>query len=327
MLKKIIYYLRILVILSCILVPSSSFAADEAAIELSPRNPKPYTPVKATLVSYLFNVNTAMITWTVGGKEVLKGIGEKKLTIQTNGVGDAIPVHVRATTADNQVTELDLVISPESVSIVYETPESYTPLFYAGHTLPGEGSLVKFIAMPNISENNVHLSPSSLSYSWYVNGELVDSASGYGKQSAMLSLDILSTFTTVKVMAFGPHGTVAENSIDVYPHAVMPLLYTYDDIFGTNFTTLLGKRFETTKDFTLSLEPFYLSAKNGLEETATYSWSLDGLPTTPLGGRVLAMHPKENSYGSRSLSIEVGNKKRKLETASTDISLVFDTRK
>lgn len=307
--------------------PTLTFATDEASIELVPRNPKPFTPVKATLVSYIFNVNTALITWKVDGKEVLKGIGEKKLTIQTSSVGTKVPVHVTAVTADNVAVELDLVITPESVDILYEVPESYTPLFYEGKALPGEGALVKFVAMPNISENNRHLPPSSLSYSWYINNELVESASGIGKQSAFLGLDILSSFTTIKVVVFGPRGTSAEHSIDVYPHDVMPLLYTYDEILGANFSSLIGKRFESTKDFILTLEPLYLSTKGTFGSDATYSWSLNGLPVTPLGGRILALKPEEDTYGSKSLSVEISHKKRKLQKNFTELSLIFDTRK
>lgn len=326
MIKKFTHYLGILTILSFFLIPSISFAEDEASIDLSPRNPKPYAPVQATLVSYIFNVNTARITWKVDGKVVLQGIGEKKITIQTRSVGDKVPVHVTAVTADNVTTEIDLVITPLSVDILYEASESYTPLFYEGRSLPGEGALVKFVAMPNISENGSRLPASSLSYSWYVNGELVDSASGIGRQSAMLSLDLLSNFTTIKVIAFAPRGTTAENSIDIYPHDVMPLLYGFDDILGILHTTLLGKRIEKTKDFTLALEPFYLSTNGTIGDTAFYTWTLDGLPTTPLGGRILTLHPKENSFGSRNLSIEVGNTKRKLQKISTDVALIFDTR-
>ena len=318
--------LSTLMLFFALCIPSLSFATDEASIELVPRNPKPYTPVKATLVSYLFNVNTALITWKVDGKVLLHGVGEKRITISTRGVGDKIPVHVTAVTANNETTEIDLVITPESVDILYETPESYTPLFYEGRSLPGEGALVKFVAMPNISENSSRLSPSSLSYSWYVNGELVDSASGIGRQSAMLSLDLLSNYTSIKVVAFSPRGNTAENSIDIYPHEVMPLLYGFDDILGIIHTTMLGKRIEKTKDFTLALEPFYLSTKGTVGDSAFYTWTLDGLPTTPLGGRILALRPKENSFGARSLSIEVGNTKRKLQKISTDLSLIFDTR-
>lgn len=327
MIFRLIKQLRTLAVLTFIFLPLVSFASDDAEVELNPRNPKPYTPVKATLVSYLFNVNTAMITWTVNGKVLLKGVGEKKLTIQTGGLGDRIPVHVSATTADAATTEIDFVITPESVDILYETPESYTPLFYEGRTLPGEGSIVKFVAMPSISENNAFIAPSALSFSWYVNNEYMDQYSGIGRQAALIPLDTLSTFTTIKVVVFGPHNTTAEKSIDIYPHDVLPLLYKYDEILGVDHTKVLGKRFESTKDFTLALEPFFLSSRGNQSGNDSYTWSLDGLPVTPLGGKLLSLRPKENSYGSRRLSIEMESSKRRLQKTSTEIGLIFDTRK
>lgn len=307
-------------------MPTITFAGSEATVTLNPRNPTPYTPITATLVSYLFDVNTALITWTLDGKVLLRGVGEKKITVETGEVGSIIPLHVTAVTANNDRYEVDINITPESVNILYETPESYVPLFYEGRSLPGEGAVVNFVAMPTISENGEVIPPSSLSYFWYVSGEFVDNASGIGKQSALLELDFLRSFTTIKVVVRGPYGTVAEKSIDVYPHEVMPLLYTYDDILGTNFTSLITRRFEATKDFTLSLEPFFFSTNKSLQDTASYTWLLDGLPITPLGGLLLSMHPKENSYGSKKLSITLENSKRRLQKITTDIELIFDTR-
>lgn len=308
-------------------IPTITFAADEASVTLDPKSPTPYTDVTATLVSYLFNTNTAMITWSINGKVVLKGIGERRLKVRTGAVGTRIPVHIVAETADATKVELDISVTPASVDILYETPESYTPLFYEGHSLPGEGATVKFVAMPNINEGGVNLPASSLSYSWYVNGDFNDSASGIGKQAAYLSLDYLSPFTTIKVAAYGPRGTVAEKVIDVYPHSVMPLLYTYDDVLGADYTSLIGRRLEKTKDFTLLLEPFYLSSKNGLQDFASYNWYLDGLPVTPLGGTLLSLRPNSNSYGSKKLSITAENSKRSFQKGEVSLNVIFDTRK
>ncbi len=325
--KKYLLIIYTIILTTFFVSPIVSFAGSEAAVSLEPKNPTPYTSVTATLVSYLFNVNTAQIAWSVNGKEVLRGLGEKKLTLKTGQAGTVIPVRVKAVTADNEVFEVDIAIVPESVDIIYETPESYVPLFYEGRSLPGEGAVVRFVAIPNISERGQIISPSSLSYSWYVSGEFVDSLSGIGRQSALIEVDFLRPFTTVKVMVNGPYGVSATKSLDVYQHDVMPLVYTYDDILGTNFVSVINKRFETTKDFTLSLEPFYLSTKKGLEGTVSYDWALDGLPITPLGGTLLSMRPKEDSYGVRRLSITVENTKRRLQKTVTNLELIFDTRK
>jgi hypothetical protein len=105
----------------------------------------------------------------------------------------------------------------------------------------------------------------------------------------------------------------------------MPLLYLYDPILGVQFDKPLDKRFETTSDFTVSLEPFYVSYND--EGEPSYNWFIDGLPTTPIGGRLLALRPKENSYGSNLLSIMIYGPDRRIQKAETSTEIIFDTRK
>lgn len=308
-------------------ITSFAFAEGDATIILNPKNPTPNSQVTATVQSYSFDVDTAMITWSSGSTIILKGYGEKKVTVQTGSVGYQIPLHANIRTADGSVTDININLTPNSVDILYEATESYTPLFYEGKALPGEGAAVTFSALPNIGENGIIIPEKSLAYSWYLNDVFMENNSGMGKSKATFNLDFFEKFTRVKVVARSIKGTYAEKYIDIYPHEIMPLLYLHDEILGSDFTKVINRRFETTKDFTLSLEPFFFSTKNGLENYAKYSWYLDGLSITPLGGRLLSMKPKENSYGSRNLSISVSNSKRRLQKATTDLNLIFDTRK
>lgn len=326
MIKQHLKILRLLIIAFVLFLPSASFALTDIFVTLKPKNPTPRSPITITLASYSFNVDTALIVWSSGGKEILKGVGEKRVMVYTGDVGTLLPIHVSATIAGNKTFELDTVITPESVDIIYETPESYVPLFYEGLSLPGEGALVKFVALPNISEDGIIISPSSLSYSWYVNGNFMDEHSGIGKQSALINLSLLRNSTTVRVVAHSPKGVVAEKSIEIYPHKVLPLLYLYDDILGPKYDSLLVRRFETTHDFTLALEPFFLSSRNSIGDYSTFSWLMDGFSVTPTGGRLLSLRPKENDYGSKKLSISVSNSKRKLQKAVASLNIIFDTR-
>lgn len=305
---------------------SFSLAESDATLSLEPKNPSPNSSVTVTMVSYVFDVDTALITWSQNGKTLLKGVGEKKIVVQTGPLGYQVPLHVHAVTSENSVTDVDIAIIPQSVDILYETDESYTPLFYEGKSLPGEGASVTFTALPSISESGRIIPSSEIAYSWYLGGNFMSENSGMGKSSAIFNLDFFNAFTTVKVVARSQRGSYAEKSIDVYPHAILPLFYLYDEVLGTDHTSLITKRFEATKDFTLALEPFYFSTKNGLDSTASYTWLLDGLPITPLGGRLLSLHPKENSYGSKVLSVSLSNTARRLQEISVDLSLIFDTR-
>lgn len=301
-------------------IPLYAYAAD-VNISIDPSAPEPYSKVTLTLVSYDLNVNTSMVVWKVGGKEIKRGLGETSLSLSTGAVGAAIPVSATVSDANGNVVTASINVDPGSVSLVWEAPESYVPPFYEGKSLPADGAAVRITAIPNMT-----VPASSLSYTWFVEDEAITSASGAGKQTLVTNLDTLTDATNIRVVVRSPQGGVAEKTISLTPHDVMPMVYSYDELLGTNFATAFKRRLELAHDVTLSLEPFYLSAKNGLESTAQYSWYIDGLPVTPEEKTLLALRPKENAYGVRNLSILLANTRRRLQKAQADLQIVFDTR-
>lgn len=316
------FFLQLILSITCI---SYVYAEDLASLLLEPKNPTPRSTVTITLQSYYFDVNLAKVSWKVNGIPVLQGTGEKKLTLQTGAVGEGKIVTVTAESSDGTSVEQSLTVTPSSVILLYEAPESYVPLLYEGRSLPSYGAQVRVSAFPQISDGGSMLSASSLSYTWYVNDKVMEDASGLGKQSANLPLNYLTSKTDLRVLIRTPLGNKTEKTITIKPHEVMPILYLYDQILGPIFTSPVEKRFETSKDFTLSLQPFYVSQKK--EKSPTYEWFIDGLPSTPLGGRLLSLHPKENSYGSKMLTISVTGPGNYSEKTETKTELIFDTRK
>lgn len=320
--KKIIFISIFLATISC---SPLSFAQVVATVKVYPENPEPKSTVTLTFNSYSFNPSTAMIVWTVNGKKVLEGAGQTTLPLKTGVVGEEMYVTVKASTVDGFETTQAITIAPSSVMILYEAPKSYVPLLYEGRSLPGVGALVRVTALPSMGDRGQLVSSSNLSYSWYINDQLFKAVSGLGKQSALIRLDYLQSENKIKVVVRSPYGNAAEKTISVYTHEVMPILYTHNTILGVDFTKAIQKRFETVKEFTLSLEPFYVTDED--TKRASYSWFLDGLPSTPLGGRLLTLQPKENSYGTKMLSIDVLGTDKLLQRATIRTELIFDTRK
>lgn len=322
--KKIIIFILLVGSLTLSSV-SFSLAQVAATIKLNPKNPEPKSTVTLTFNSFSFDANTAMITWIVNGKKVLEGQGATTLTLKTGNVGESASVVVNVSTATGYKVSQSIEISPSSVVLLYESPKSYVPLLYEGRSLPADGALIQMTAFPSIGDNGSLVDPSKLSYTWYINDTLFKEASGSGKQSALIRLDYLQNKNTVKVVVRSPYGNSAERTVPVYTHSVMPVLYMYDSVLGVDFTRAIEKRFETVRDFTLSLEPFYVSDED--KKRASYTWYLDGLPSTPLGGRLLALQPKENSYGTKLLSIDVYGTDKRIQKANIKTELIFDTRK
>jgi hypothetical protein len=319
--------LKLFILSTLILLPSFVYAvSSDLVINLDPGTPAPYEKVTLSLVSYSLDIDNSLIVWTASGKKIYQGIGAKTFSVQAGGVGQDIPVTVTVTSPTGKVTA-SINITPQSVDLVWETPESYVPPFYEGKSLPGEGADVRVTALPSISVNGKQFAASNLSYSWYVNDELIGSASGQGRQTAILGLDYLSTKTDIKVSVRAVGGQEASKTITIYPHKVLPLLYTYDDVLGTNFSQQIVRRLETAKDITISLVPFFLSARKGLEQTANYSWILGGQSVTPPEKTLLALHPVANSSGSKPLQILISNSMRRLQDTEFDLDIIFDTRK
>lgn len=322
--KKILQLVLISLFVGCASY-SYTFADISADITLSPENPSPNSSVTLRLESYTFDANTAIIRWQVNGKTVLQGQGMRSLTIKTGGIGEAVSVTVNAEIADGSSIQQTIQVTPSSVVLLYEAQASYVPLMYAGRSLPSNGGLVRVTAIPEISDGGRSMSPSSLSFVWYLNDSVMRDASGVGKQSATFRLDFLNTHDEIKVIVRSPRGNSATKTITIYPHPIMPLLYTYDQILGSDFSSLVSQRFETTKDFSLKLEPLYVSINE--EKDPIYTWFLDGLPTTPLGGRILSLHPNNNSFGTKMLGITINGPDARIQKASMKAEIIFDTRK
>lgn len=303
---------------------SSAGAQTAAKISLSPESPEPRSSVTLTLSSYTFDVHSSFIAWKVNGEQVLSGIGETVLTVRTGDVGESLLINVTAQNQAGYFVEEKITVTPASVAIMYEAPRSHVPFFYEGRSFAATGGLVKVTAIPSVSEDGVMLGGGLLSYTWSVNGVVLKKFSGYGKQSAEFRLDYLQDTNEVRVLVRTPKGASVSKTITIAPFEIKPVLYRYDEIFGAQLNSPVTSRLETTKTMTLKLEPYFVSSKES--SPSTYKWLLDGFDVTPIQGQILALVPKEDSYGVRNLRVSVTGPDRRLQSAETSVELIFDTR-
>jgi hypothetical protein len=315
-----------LALILCVTLPAYASAQADVGISTTPTYPGPHEDVVLTLSSYNFDINLATIVWKANNQTLLSGVGEKRLTVRTGDVGQSLTVSATVSFQNLDSITKALTISPQAVDMFFESKESHVPAFYQGKTLPSEGAFVRVIAMPYMNDRGSLVKPETLSYSWYSGGEFLDALSGVGRQSAVFSLDYLSDMTSVRVLVRSPQGNVVEQTLSIYPHPIQPMIYAYDPVLGVDLTHAFIRRMELVKNMIVSLEPYYLSNRNGLEKTATYEWYLDGLPVTPQEKTLLGLQPKENSSGVRTLRVVVENTKRALQKATADLELIFDTR-
>ena len=318
--------ITIFVVLSFFIMNTLSVSALGTLI-LDPENPAPYDAVKVTFKTFDFDADNAVFTWSINKKIVLVGKGEKTLNTKVGGVGSPTQVDVKVEVTGGEVVNSSINLRPQVVDLIWESTESYVPPFYEGKALPSEDSEIKITALPSFSNNGGLIRPTDLSYSWYLNDQFIDNGSGYGRNVLKTRLDYLSNENIFKVVARGSDGSVAENRITILPNDISPVFYLKDPIFGIDFNHAIEKRFETTKEFTLAVVPYFISSKNGQSSGITYNWSMGGLPITPETDTTLTLRPKDNSYGSKILSLSIENTMRYLQKIDTALEIVFDTRK
>lgn len=295
-----------------------------AKILLSPENPEPRSAVTLTLSSYTFNMDTALISWKVDDVVRLSGIGEKKLTVQTGEVGEAQTVIVTAENQAGYFVEQKIVITPATVTLIHEAPNSHVPFFYQGRSFAATAGLVRVTALPSLSDGTGQLNPSDLSYTWYINDEVSQASSGRGRQSADVRLDYLRSKTDVRVVVRTPSGTSVSKTIALTPFDIKPVIYRFDDILGTAMNYPILKRLEVTKVTPIRLEPYFVSSKD--PKPPVYKWLLDGFDITPSDGQTAVLSPKENSYGVSQINLSVTGPDKRLQSAATNLEVVFDSR-
>lgn len=295
-------------------------------LTLDPENPTPYSDIKITFKTYDFDADTAMFTWSINKKIVLTGKGEKTIETKVGGIKSTTLVSVKIETSGGEIINSYVEIRPQSIDLTWESTESYIPPFYEGKALPGEDSAIVVIATPSFSFENKLIAPEEISYSWYLNDQFIINRSGRGRQILNTRLDYLSNKNVFKVVAKSDNGGTAENSITIYPNDISPIFYLKDPVLGLDLTRAIEKRFETTKEFTLSLVPYFISSKNGLGSSISYDWSMNGLPINPDSNTDVTLKPKDNSSGSKTLSVSIDNPARQLQTVKSFLNIIFDTR-
>jgi hypothetical protein len=307
---------------------AQSFINLTSSMTLTPEHPKPYTTVNVKYESYSFDVDRALITWSVNGTEVLSGIGERSLKVPLGGEGSITRVSVVVRPNEGGTVRDQILITPAFVSLVWEASDTYVPPLYKGKALPSEGGLVKVVALPSFYSGSTPYNPKTINYQWSVNGENIKALSGVGKQTLDTKLNYFENENIITVVASTFDGLqTAEESITIAPTSLSPRFYIYDPLFGVDYSKSYTKRIEITKPTSFVYEPYYISNKDITSPNIETSWSLNGLPVEPDEYGILSITPKQDSSGVGTLLVTIEQTKKYLQKAESALQVVFDTRK
>lgn len=314
-----------------------SFAADYNPIEAgdieqqlslsaTPSNPKRGDTVTFTVSAYGTNLNSATISWSVGGRQIQKDVGLTTFTLQAGKNGDAQKVTVVVSSTNSPSISKSITVSSQEVSLIYEA-SSYTPPFYKGKGLFTKEGDVTFIALPNLISNGTRLNPKNLIYKWIINDTVQGSMSGYGKNTFAYTSNILGQDVLVEVQVSSIDGTVKGNALLIIsPNDPVMLFYERSPLYGTLFNKELSTNTMALKDTEVSVGAFPYFSRATLKTAANlqYSWTINGDPILiPKSQSYATFRNSTNQKGSTIIGALFEDTERILQGARGSLTINF----
>lgn len=189
---------------------------------------------------------------------------------------------------------------PQQVTLIAE-PQASAPALYPGKPgIPLEGQ-VRFVALAAFkSASGKAIDPTTLNYTWTVDGSTVLASSGVGKAALIVAAPLEYRARTVSVRAENSDGTLSGNaSVTFSPVEPVLRIYENDPLLGIRFERALsGALSIANTEESLYAAPFSFSTS---ASAPALQWFLDG--TLAQTGNLITMRPQGTGTDSASVSV------------------------
>lgn len=288
-------------------------------VTIFPEIPGTFEPVDVSVESYAsFDINASLITWSLDGKILKKGVGEKRFSFTTGELGSISRIKISVVPPNTFPFTREIVIQPSEVDLLWEA-KTYVHPFYAGKSLYSTESELVFEAVPHFINSNKGKTPISredLIYNWSVGGYFYSAKSGYGKSSFSYKGSLLEKREVVDIVVRSADGKLsAKKSLTINPATPQVLVYENHPLYGFLYNREVGSSYTLgVTEVSFLASPYYFSTENkGLD--LDFSWLMNGRPVEYSGLRNEIVLRKEDAVtGSSNVSVTVNNKSRLLQS-------------
>jgi len=277
----------------------------DVVIQISPDAPKPSEIVILAVTGLQQDVSGADIIWFFNNKKIVGGTGAKTASAQVGPAGSTNTVRVLVTLPDGRTAEQSLSITPAGIDFYWWT-NAYVPAWYRGKALPTPGSTIFIQARPSFSASISN----ALIYTWLLDGEIVQSASGQGKSLFAYGIpktELLASSISVRVTNLSKTiDQTADFSIPVV--SPDPQIYELRPLEGIRTAQPIQTvTRQAGKAIDLVIEPFFIP--RAIFTTARYQWALNGknLPFAATKPWVFGMTSEPDSSGDQDISVTLDN--------------------
>lgn len=202
----------------------------------------------------------------------------------------------------------------KTINLSWEALDSYTYPGYDGFPLPGDSSLIKLVADPEIITIAGELDPKKFFYSWTYNDYYLYNYSKTGGNTVLLYLDDLESVNTINLKVYTNNKEemlLGEKTINIKARDTYPIVYLKNDNPILMFGNAINKKYEAYRVddgdlLDLVAYPFYFSVKDPDDQKLDYIWSLNDIPGT--GNNKEFIHSITNAK-STNINIKISNQK------------------
>lgn len=288
------------------------------SLVISPRTPGPSESVIVSVEGSGLDFYTANISWSVNGKRVKSGRGEKNFSLVTGPLGSRTTVEVRIETGTN-IFDRSIIITPAEVDLLWQG-ETYVSPFYQGRALWSSQSRITFLAIPHGVGN---ISPANLIYRWSKNGTVLGNLSGTGKNSLTISDSILSIPQNIKVDVLSNQNTLlASASTFLAPISPQLSIYENNPLYGFMFHREIKEthRLEN-REITLAAFPFFFSAFDRADESVSYEWRTNAGDAGT--GNAVTYRSPDDTDGSSAVRVRASNRDKIMQDSDENFLVQF----
>ena len=297
------------------------------SVTQTPERPRAYDNVSISIESYLVDLNSASIAWSVNSKLIEKGTGNKTFKVKLGGVGSLTTVGLSIRARTGESIDKTFAFRPAEVDLLWEA-QTYTPPFYKGKALFSNQGRLRVVAVPNFRDSNGKTLPANnLIYTWKQDGQVLGDLSGYGKSTLIIDGPLLPRLTTISVETMTPDSQlVAEDVVSLRSLSPMILFYENNPLYGVMYHQAMGYNFTLKgSELTLAAEPYFFSGDTKTGSETNFTWKLNDNVVFGTDNGEITLRNEKAQTGQSSLTLEITNSQKIYQSARQTLFLNFSS--
>lgn len=300
-----------------------------AGIDIKPSvaNPTPSQELIITAESYVIDLNSSNIVWTLNGNVYQKGIGITKINVTAPALGKTTKIVVSATSPTGQNYGTSYTLTSSHVDMIVET-SGYVPPFFAGKAPFTYQNGYRVVAYPHIiSSNGKEVDPKTLVYEWSKDSKVIQGNSGYGKQVFTYTDEIVPRSRLIEVKITTKDGSAqAAGSIVLNGNAPFIRFYNDDPLYGPMYNSAKESTFNIGNSGEMSVLAVPFGFDQNDSSPLNYSWTVNGLTQTSLSAnRSIVLRAPSGQSGSSNIGLRISNPASIVQVADGGFQIVFNS--